>query len=62
MTVFLLSQHKGLIIEEELCHDKRQCVATEHEKNVTSQPRQKEMMLRQVLSARCQHQEELVAT
>ena len=27
-TVFLLSQHKGLSIEEELCRDKRQHVTT----------------------------------
>ena len=46
-TIFLLSQHKGLSIEEELCRDKRQRVATEHEKNETSQQRQREMMLRQ---------------
>ena len=30
-TVFLLSQHKGLSIEEKLCRDKWQCVATKHE-------------------------------
>ena len=34
--IFLLSQHKGLSIEEELCCDKRQRVAIEHEKNETS--------------------------
>ena len=44
-TIFLLSQHKGLNIEEELCRDKRQRVATEHGKNVTSQLRQREIML-----------------
>ena len=44
-TIFLLLQHKGLNIEEELCCDKRQRVATEHGKNVTSQLRQKEIML-----------------
>ena len=46
-TIFLLSQHKGLNIKEELCHDKRQRVAIEHEKNVISQLRQREIMLRQ---------------
>ena len=46
-TIFLLSQHKGLNIEEKLCCNKRQSVATEHEKNVTSQLRQREIMLRQ---------------
>ena len=46
-TIFLLSQHKGLSIEEELCHDKRQRVVIEHEKNVTNQLRQKKIMLRQ---------------
>ena len=35
-TIFLLSQHKGLNIEDDLCRDKRQCVTTEHGKNVTS--------------------------
>ena len=34
-TIFLLSQNKGLNIEEELCRDKRQLVETEHEKKVT---------------------------
>ena len=62
MIIFLLSQHKGLNIEEELCRDKRQRVATEHGKNVTSQLRQRKIMLRQGLSAECQHQEEPVAT
>ena len=62
MTIFLLSQYKGLNIEEELCHDKRQRVATEHGKNVTSQLRQREIMLRHGLSAGCQHQEQLVTT
>ena len=61
-TIFLLSQHEGLTIEKERCHDKRQCVATEHGKNVTSQLRQREIMLRQGLSAGCQHQEEIVTT
>ena len=37
---------KGLNIEEELCHDKRHHVATKHGKNVTSQLRQREIMLR----------------
>ena len=46
-TIFLLSQHKGLNIKEKLCHDKRQRVATKHKKNVTSQLRQREIMLRQ---------------
>ena len=46
-TVFLLSQHKGLNIEEELCHNKRQLVTTEQENKVTSQLRQREIMLRQ---------------
>ena len=46
-TIFLLSQHKGLNIEDEVCRDKRQRVATEHEKKVTSQLRQREIMLRQ---------------
>ena len=46
-TVFLLSQHKGLNLEEELCREKRQLVMTEHEKKVTSQLRQREIMLRQ---------------
>ena len=45
-TIFLLSQHKGLNIEK-LCRDKRQHVTTEHEKNVTSQMRQREIMLQQ---------------
>ena len=62
MTIILLSQHKGLNIEEELCRDKRQHVATEHGKSVTSQLRQREIMLQQGLSAGCQHQEEIVAT
>ena len=48
-TIFLLSQHKGLNIEE-LCRDKRQCVTTELEKNVTSQLRKREIMLRQGFS------------
>ena len=56
--IFILSQHKGLNIEDELCRDKRQCVATEHGKNVKRQLRQ---MLRQGFSARCQHQKEPVA-
>ena len=56
------AQHKGLNIEEELCSDKRQRVTTEHGKNVTSQLRQREKMLRQGLSARCQHYEEPVST
>ena len=47
MTIFLLSQHKGLDIEEKLCRNKRQRVATEHEKKVTSQLRQREIMLQQ---------------
>ena len=38
-TVFLLPQQKGLNIEEERCHDKRQLVATKHEKKVTNQLR-----------------------
>ena len=54
-TVILLLQHKGLSIEEELCRDKRQYVTTEHEKNVTNQLRQRKIMLRQGLSAGCQH-------
>ena len=62
MTIFLLSQQKGLSIEEELCRDKRQRVAIEHEKNVTSQLRQREIMLRQGLSTGCQYKEEPVAT
>ena len=62
MTIFLLSQQKGLSIEEELCRDKRQRVTIEHEKNVTSQLRQREIMLRQGLSAGCLHKEEPVAT
>ena len=62
MTIVLLSQHKGLNIEEELCHDKRQRVATEYGNNETSQLRQRKIMLRQGLSAGCQHQEEPVAT
>ena len=61
-TIFLLSQHKGLNIEDELCCNKRQRVATEHGKNVTNQLRQKEIMLRQGLSTGCQHQEEPVVT
>ena len=32
-------------IEEDLCRDKRQRVATEHEKNVTNQLRQRKKML-----------------
>ena len=44
-TIFFLSQHKGLNIEDELCRDKRQRVATEHGKNVTSQLRQRDIML-----------------
>ena len=55
MTISLMSQHKGLNIEEELCRDKRKRVATEHGKNVTSQLRQRKIMLRQDLLARCQH-------
>ena len=39
MTIFLLSQHKGLNIEEELCRNKRQRVVKEHGKFVTSQLR-----------------------
>ena len=62
MTIFLLSQPKGQNIEEELCRDKRQRVAIEHEKNVTSQLRQRAIMLRQGLSAGCQHQEEPIVT
>ena len=46
-TIFLMSQHKGLNLEEELCRDKIQRVTTEHEKNVTSQLRQREIILRQ---------------
>ena len=42
MTIFFMSQHKGLSLEEALCRNKRQCVTTEHEKNVTSQQRQRE--------------------
>ena len=61
-TIFPLSQHKGLNIEDELCRDTRQRVATEHENNVTSQLRQRKIMLRQGLSVGCQHQEEPVAT
>ena len=57
-----MSQHKGLNIEEELCGDKRQRVATKHGKNVTSQLRQRKIILRQSLSTGCQHQEEHVAT
>ena len=34
--IFLLSQHKGLNIEDELCRDKRKCVTKEHGKNITS--------------------------
>ena len=49
MIIFLLSQHNGLNIEEDLCCDKRQCGATEHGKNVTSQLRQRKIMLRQGL-------------
>ena len=47
MTIFLLLQHKGVNIEEELCRHKIQRVVTKHEKNVTSQLRQREIMLRQ---------------
>ena len=54
-TIFPLSQHKGLNIEDELCRDKRQRVVIEHGKNVTSQLRQRKIMLRQGFSARCQH-------
>ena len=60
MPIFLLSQHKGMNIKEELCYNKRQCVAIEHGKNVTSQLRQRKIMLRQGLSVGCQHQEESV--
>ena len=45
-TIFRMSQHKGLNIEKELCHEKRQRVATENGKNVTSQLRQRKLMLR----------------
>ena len=61
-TIFLLSQHKGLNIENELRHDKRQHVVTEHGKNVTSQLRQRKIMLQQGLSAGCQHKKEHVVT
>ena len=61
-TIFLLSQHKRLNIEEKLCREKRQRVAIEHGKNVTSQLRQRKIMLQQGLSAGCQHQDEPVAT
>ena len=61
-TLFPLSQHKGLNREEKLCRDKRQHVVTEHGKNVTSQLRQRKLMLRQGLSPGCQHQEEPIAT
>ena len=44
--------------KEELCSDKRSCVATKHEKNVTSQLKQRNIMLRQGLSVGCQHQKE----
>ena len=52
-TIFLMSQHKGHNIEEELCRDKRQRVTTDHGKNLTSQLRQREIMLRQGLSVVC---------
>ena len=61
-TIFLLLQHKGLNIEEELRRDKRQRVVIEHRKKVTSQLRQRKIMLRHDFSARCQHQEEPVTT
>ena len=57
-----MSQHKRLNIEEELYRDKRQRIATEHGKNVTSQLRQRKIMLRQGLAAGFQHQEEPVTT
>ena len=60
--IFSMSQHKGMNIGEELCRDKRQRVATKHGKNVTSQLRQRKIMLRQGFSARCQHQEKPIAT
>ena len=39
--------------KDEICRDKRQRVATEHEKNVISQLKQRKIMLRQGLSVRC---------
>ena len=48
--------------KEEICRDKRQCVATEHEKNVISQLKQRNILLRQGLSIGCQQQKEPVAT
>ena len=47
---------------DELCREKRQRVATENGKNLTSQLRQIKFMLRQGFSAGCQHQEEFVMT
>ena len=56
-----MSQQTSKLIEKELCHDKRQCVATENGKNLKIQLRQRKFMLRQGFSLRCQPQEEFVA-
>ena len=59
-----MSQQTSKLIENELCHDKRQLsfFTTENGKNLTIQLRQKTFMLRQGFSTGCQHQEEFVAT
>ena len=57
-----MSRQTSNQMAKEICRDKRQRVATKHGKNVTSQMRQREIMLQQSLSTGCQHQEEPVAT
>ena len=42
-----IEYRRAMSQQKTTCRDKTQCVATEHEKNVTSQLRQREIMLRQ---------------